>query len=88
MSRFACLATAFLSAALLLPAQTSLGTITGTVIDQNGAGVPNAKINVTLKASNLKYSGVSSQDGTYSVGQLPVGGYELEATASGFKTFK
>ena len=88
MSRFACLAAALIGAALLLPAQTSLGTITGTVIDQNGAGVPNAKINVTLKASNLKYSGASSQDGTYSVGQLPPGGYELEATAPGFKTFK
>jgi len=88
MSRYTCLATVLVAFASLLPAQTSLGTITGTIIDQNGAGVPGASISVTLKASNLRYTGTSFQDGTYSVGQLPPGGYELNATASGFKSFK
>jgi hypothetical protein len=88
MSRFTFLTTALVVFASALSAQTSLGTITGTVTDQNGAGVPAAKISVTLTASNLTYTGASSQDGTYNIGQLPVGGYELTATASGFKTFK
>lgn len=88
MARFALLATTLVALVSSLAAQTSLGAITGTVVDQNGAGVPAARINVTLRTSNLKYSGTSSQDGTYSIGQLPVGGYELEATASGFKTYK
>lgn len=88
MSRFTSLATLLLACASLLPAQTSLGAITGTIIDQNGAGVPGAKIVVTQKSTNLTYSTASAQDGTYLVGQLPVGGYELEATSSGFKTFR
>lgn len=88
MSRFFRFATLALASAFLLPAQTSLGTITGTVIDQNGAGVPGVQIIVTGVSTNLKYSGSSSSDGTYTVGQLPVGGYTLDATAAGFKTYK
>ena len=88
MSRFSCLVSILVSLVASLTAQTSLGTITGTITDQNGAGVPSAQIQVTLRASNLKYSGVSSQDGTYNIGQLPVGGYLLDATAPGFKSYK
>ena len=88
MSQFAYLIASVLAFAALLPAQTSLGAITGTVVDQNGAGIPNARINVTLRASNLQYAGVSSNDGTYVVSQLPVGAYQLESTASGFKTYR
>jgi hypothetical protein len=69
-------------------AQTSLGTITGTILDQNGAGVPNVSVTATAVASNLKYQGTSSADGTYTIGQLPIGAFTLEATAPGFKTYK
>lgn len=79
------LATILLSTSLY--AQTALGTITGTITDPQGAGVPNVAVTATAIATNLKYSGTSSSDGTYSISQLPVGAFELTASASGFKTY-
>ncbi|MCS7026171.1 MAG: TonB-dependent receptor [Bryobacteraceae bacterium] len=73
---------------LPLSAQTALATITGTVTDQQGAGVPNVKVTVTNNATMLTYSGTSSSDGTYVIPQLPIGAYSLVATAPGFKTFQ
>jgi hypothetical protein len=69
-------------------AQTALGTITGTITDQQGAGVPSVKVIVTNNGTNLTYNGSSSSDGTYVVPQLPIGGYSLTATAPGFKSFQ
>jgi hypothetical protein len=85
MFRFAL---AVLLCSFLAPAQTSLGTITGTIIDQNGAGIPNVPVTATAEATNLKYVGTTSADGTYTIPQLPVGAYVLTATASGFKSFR
>lgn len=68
--------------------QTSLATITGTVTDPQGSGIPNVKITVTNVATNLTYTRNSSEDGTYLIPQLPIGQYTLEATVTGFKTFQ
>ncbi|MBL8230081.1 MAG: TonB-dependent receptor [Bryobacterales bacterium] len=89
MIRYAFLAcAAILYTASPLPAQTALGTITGTITDQQGAGVPNVKVVATNAGTTLTYTGTSSADGTYVIPQLPIGGYALNATAPGFKTFQ
>lgn len=68
-------------------AQTPLGTVTGTVTDQQGAGIPNVKVVVTNLGTTLPYTGTSSSDGTYVIPQVPVGDYDLTTAADGFKTY-
>ncbi len=77
-----------LSSSFSLLGQTSLATITGSITDAQGAGIPAVKVTVTNVATNLTFSRESSQDGTYVIPQLPIGPYSLEATAAGFKTFQ
>jgi hypothetical protein len=81
-------AVAALLLGLPLAAQSSLGTITGTITDPQGTGIPDAKVTVTNRGTGLTFTRNSSQDGTYLIPQLPIGGYTLEATAPGFKTYQ
>ncbi len=72
---------------LALPAnaQKSSGQITGEVVDQNGAALPNAKVAVTQIGTNLRREVNTNQDGIYSVPDLPIGAYRVSATQGGFK---
>lgn len=67
-------------------AQTDLGSITGTITDQTGAVVPNAKIEVKNSANGQTFAGGTSATGNYVI-SLPAGMYELEVTVTGFKKF-
>lgn len=89
MSRSARMALLALALSMSLPVsgQTSLGTITGTITDPQGAGAPNVRVVVTNVATKLSYSRTSTEDGTYTIPQLPIGAYELEAKAEGFKLY-
>ncbi len=62
------------------------GTISGVVTDPAGARVPGANISATNVDTGLKYAGKSSEAGVYQILQVPPGTYDLEASASGFKT--
>src|SRR4051794_32822404 len=66
-------------------AQTITGAITGTVTDQTGAVVPNAKITATNVATNVSTSTQSNESGIYNLLFLPVGQYRVNAEATGFK---
>ena len=68
--------------------QSPQGTITGVIADSQGARVPGVEVVATQISTNLTFKGSSSDDGTYAIPALPVGRYEVTATASGFKTFK
>ena len=83
------LATAFAIFLILLStaslrAQVNTGTLSGLVLDPSGAAVPNATI--TLKSPDTGYtrSIVSAGDGAYSLPNLPIGDYNLTASAGGF----
>jgi len=69
----------------VLSAQTSNGTITGVVTDPTGAVVSNAPIEVKNTETGVIFRAVSTDTGNYTVPQLPVGKYELNATVQGFK---
>ena len=69
-------------------AQSPFGTVTGTITDSTGAGVPNVTVTLKATATGLDFRGASSSDGVYVVPNLPVGGYELTASAPGFKSFR
>ncbi len=64
------------------------GSISGTIRDPSGAVVPSAKLTVVNDALKSRYSAVSNGQGFYSFPDLPVGRYDLEITAPGFKTQK
>jgi len=65
-------------------AQGLSGTLTGTVVDQSNAVVPNA--NITLKDENtgaLRRT-VSNEEGFFSISQVPTGTYTVLIEAPGF----
>src|SRR5262245_51877729 len=69
----------------LLKAQITSATIVGTVRDSSAAVVARASIQAKAIATNLVRSVVTDGEGNYIVTNLPVGEYEVTASASGFK---
>jgi hypothetical protein len=78
------LAVAFAAGNLLAQVQTA--TITGTATDPSGAAIVGAKIVATNTETNVTHSTVSDQSGRYTIADLPVGTYSVQATQSGFQT--
>jgi hypothetical protein len=74
-----------LCAAASASAQKTSGQITGTVLDPQGAAVPDATVTATNTGTNLTRTITTSQDGNYSLPDLPIGTYKLSVTKSGFK---
>lgn len=81
---FALLAAASLPAA----AQTFRGTILGTVTDPQGAVVADAKVTARNVATGLERSTVTDSEGNYTIPELPIGVYEVNIQATGFKAAK
>jgi len=70
-----------------LMAQSTLATITGSVMDANGAVVPQVKIEATNVATNYTYLATSNDTGQYTVTGLLNGTYSVHATAPGFAEY-
>jgi Carboxypeptidase regulatory-like domain len=74
----------------LLPARAqstvATGSIQGTVIDPNGAVVPDATVTITNKATGQANKVTSSASGTYASGALIPGDYQIRIEAKGFQT--
>ncbi len=83
------LAFAVTSFLLLLPAaaQTS-GTLRGSVKDPSDAVVPNAKVTATQQATKVTRSSNTDAAGSFVFPVLPVGAYDLEVEAGGFKKYQ
>src|SRR5262249_18495653 len=71
---------------LLLPcsAQTTLGSIFGTITDSSGAVIPNATVTVTSVEQGTTRIATTSTDGTYRVTELEPGRYRVSAVHEGF----
>lgn len=67
-------------------AQTGAASITGLVTDQSGAAAPGVTVSAVSQATNVEYTGVSNQAGSYTITSLPVGTYVVKSALSGFKT--
>jgi outer membrane receptor protein involved in Fe transport len=65
-------------------AQSSNGTIVGTVIDKSGAAVPNAKVMAASKDLGVTRDTVTDASGGYRIGDLTPGSYTVSIEASGF----
>jgi hypothetical protein len=80
----ACVASIILFMASLAFGQSSSGNISGTVRDPNGAGVAGATVEVTNNSTGDKRSVITNDEGDYTVPNLPLGVYTINANASGF----
>jgi hypothetical protein len=80
----------FLVASLLLVAAVAQGSgegkITGTVMDQSSAVIPGATVVALETTTGVKRTTQTDAQGAYAFPVLPVGQYEIEVTAAGFKT--
>jgi hypothetical protein len=64
--------------------QATGGAVTGTVLDQAGAAIPNATVTIVNQQTGLKLTTQSSGAGAYSFPNVPVGDYQLSTEAAGF----
>jgi hypothetical protein len=70
------------------PAAPQLGSISGTVMDQSGAVMANAKASLAQQGLNLKRETVSDTDGHFVFDDVMPGAFQLTFTASGFATLQ
>ncbi|MEI6668293.1 MAG: TonB-dependent receptor [Acidobacteriota bacterium] len=79
--------------AMLVPAwpvgaQSSFGTVRGTVVDEQGGALPGVTVTARQTATNTTQTTVSGAAGVYFMTNLPVGPYEITAELSGFRMLK
>lgn len=67
-------------------AQVSMGTLQGTVRDEQGAVMPGSEVTITNVETGVSRTVVTGQQGRYNVPNLAVGSYEVSASSSGFQT--
>lgn len=67
-------------------AQTT-AQVSGTVLDASGGAVAGAQVQITNTDTNAVRTAQSSDDGSYSFPNLPIGPYKLEASKAGFTTY-
>lgn len=72
------------SALVTLHAQTS-GVITGTVTDPSGSDIPNAQVTVHNNGTGESRTLPTNGSGVYAAYALPVGKYDVQVSAQGFK---
>src|SRR5947209_2403036 len=74
-------------AAFRLPAQSTYGTILGTVKDSSGATVTSASVRVTNVDENTVREVRTNSDGDYNAPNLLPAHYKIDITSSGFQRF-
>src|SRR5436309_11965610 len=84
------LAIAFTVGALAAPlsAQTSLATLRGKVLDEQGGVLPGATVVARQIETNTTRTGVTNETGQFYLPSLPAGAYELTVELQGFSTAK
>ena len=61
--------------------------VSGLVTDPSGSPVPGATVSIKNVETNLAVTYKTGVEGTYSIPQLPVGTYQLNVEAKGFKKY-
>jgi hypothetical protein len=89
LKRLWTVAVATMFAALLaLPTMTNAqaisGDVVGTVSDSSGAAIPNSTVTIENIATGVKATTTTNEKGEYRFGNLPVGTYNIHASAASF----
>src|SRR5260370_32936359 len=66
-------------------AQTTFGSITGTITDASGLPVPGADIVGKETSSGYVYQAKTNESGIFTLPNLREGSYQVSVTASGFQ---
>src|SRR5207249_9375954 len=61
--------------------------ISGAAQDQSGAVLPGVEVTATQTETGVSRSAVTNETGYYTLSNLPLGPYKLEAGLPGFRTF-
>ena len=69
-------------------AQVARSALTGTVTDQQGARIPQARVKATDIATGLQRETATNSQGMYTLTDLGVGTYLVEITKPGFATYR
>ena len=69
-------------------AQTSRGTVAGTVLDPSGAVVAGANVTLTGVDTGVRLSAPSNEAGVYRLDAVDLGVYDLSIEHPGFKTYQ
>src|SRR5580704_2395806 len=72
--------------ACLVSAQVTTGTISGIVQDPSGAAIAGAEVTVKNLDTGMARTFTSDAGGRYTVPDLPLGNYEVQAQHAGFQT--
>ncbi|MFN7929485.1 MAG: TonB-dependent receptor [Blastocatellia bacterium] len=68
-------------------AQVTTADVVGTVTDNAGAVLPNAKVTVTNVGTNTSRTVTTDASGEYVINLLPIGQYSVRVEATGFKIY-
>jgi len=74
--------------AAVCDAQTFRGGISGRIADATGAVLPGVTVTATNEATGVARTTVTSASGDFSIPDLQLGTYTIEATLQGFQTLK
>ena len=74
-------------APFVVAAQVSTGQISGRVTDTSGAVLPGVSVTATQTDTQAVRTTVTNEVGAFTLANLPIGPYRLEAMLQGFQTF-
>jgi hypothetical protein len=75
------------TSASLFAQAVAIANVTGRIVDPQGAVVPGVQLKLTAIETGVVHNSVSNSDGIYTLTNLPVGAYTLEAGGQGFQTY-
>jgi hypothetical protein len=79
--------TFFLAAPARSQSLGNAGTVDGSVVDQSGAAIPKAEIEIHNPVSGYSQSTISANDGSFHLLNIPPNHYHLEIEATGFTAY-
>jgi Carboxypeptidase regulatory-like domain len=83
-----CCCLAIMLMASPVAAQSTFGSVSGTVADSSGSAIPDAQVVLTSLATGATQTVTTGSDGLYSFVNLNPGDYRLEVQKDGFKHYR